>query len=173
MAGESSTPHPPLACPPPHPLACPLHPPLTCSFAPRQARVAAIAEQLEAQLRPLADSPAVKDVRGPTRALARPIASTRFTAPPPLAPLASSAERHPHPPPASQVRVLGAIGVVEMADPIHMPSVQALLVSRGVWLRPFGKIPLPRPRASRSRPAEAGSPPCSQAACSTRCLPSS
>jgi len=50
-----------------------------------------------------------------------------------LEPLAAS-------PAVSDVRVLGAIGVVEMAEPIHMASVQELLVSRGVWLRPFGRM---------------------------------
>ena len=50
-----------------------------------------------------------------------------------LAPLATSAAVH-------DVRVLGAIGVVEMVEPVHLPSVQALLVERGVWLRPFGRM---------------------------------
>jgi len=67
--------------------------------SPWQSRVGAIAQQLEAELRPLASSPAVRDVR-----------------------------------------VLGAIGVVEMEEPLHLPSVQALLVRRGVWLRPFGRM---------------------------------
>ena len=31
-------------------------------------------------------------------------------------------------------------GVVEMEEPLHLPSVQALLVQRGVWLRPFGRM---------------------------------
>lgn len=83
--------------------------PLACAVAlasidlllatPWEARVGAIASQLERELRPLAASAAVADVR-----------------------------------------VLGAIGVVEMADPIDMPAVTSLLVSRGVWLRPFGSL---------------------------------
>ncbi|MEY8566904.1 adenosylmethionine--8-amino-7-oxononanoate transaminase [Corynebacteriaceae bacterium 7-707] len=38
------------------------------------------------------------------------------------------------------VRVLGAIGVVETADPVDTTGVTADLVARGVWLRPFGRL---------------------------------
>lgn len=38
------------------------------------------------------------------------------------------------------VRVLGAIGVVETTDPVDTARVTADLVARGVWLRPFGRL---------------------------------
>ncbi len=38
------------------------------------------------------------------------------------------------------VRILGAIGVVEMINTIDVNKIQIALIERGVWLRPFGRL---------------------------------
>ncbi|GGL40023.1 adenosylmethionine--8-amino-7-oxononanoate transaminase [Planomonospora parontospora] len=45
-----------------------------------------------------------------------------------------------HAPGVKDVRVLGAIGVVETLEPVDVGRVQDTVMRHGVWLRPFGRL---------------------------------
>jgi adenosylmethionine-8-amino-7-oxononanoate aminotransferase len=43
-------------------------------------------------------------------------------------------------PAVREVRTLGAVGVIELTDPVDVPRITAAALDRGVWVRPFRNL---------------------------------